>query len=287
MARATPPPRFVVWTAAWLAGLAAAAGGVAGLRESALRAQAELRVAESERERLMALPPEASAEWEQELAALAAEIDAGRRRLGFETRVPAEGDGPAEEFFAVEQFVGRMRASALRAGVAVKPDESFGMGVPRESIEPAASSAIRRVLLGSLLELLFAAAPTALLDVRWSKPAVTAGEKSESAGGYGWAVGASLRSEEVPAARAERDLAAPAWTVRLAWAGDVESLRGFLVAVAAAPLPAVATAVAVEPWDGRTASGEVRAQLGVRPPGVQIAVECEALVWSEPESPGP
>lgn len=181
----------------------------------------------------------------------------GRKNGGAEERrLPVD---PIEAYLELRNFVEINRAAAIRAGIVLGPDESFGFssyshGGPESEFIPAVFR--QQVAVDHLLKALWASHPQALLSIRRERPAVTTPDPVGPLMGAG--PGKILRDveeggqprdffvfERVLAVDAARPMMGNAY--RLEFTGTTMVLRSFLNRLTAIEQPVVIHRVEVEP----------------------------------------
>lgn len=224
-------------------------------RQRALRAVSNLEQKKQERDWLGALSPAPTPENETAIAAALGAARENLRRLRDDlagAEIVADEPLPArpvDSLFALTEFTEKMRRKAIKAQVALKPQESFGFasyaqeGPPVEAI-PTVYRQQRTVQ--ELLDAMLAVRPQALLAVNRERPPT-----QEEGGG--------------PAGRADYFAPAPSLLVRrpglletdvfrLEFTGQTDVLRDFLAALANLSRPVLVRSVEVEPLNASLAS---------------------------------
>jgi hypothetical protein len=242
-------------------------------RERALRAAIQLEVRRGERDWLARQSPALS---EENSRAIAAEVAAAEKRLA-ELRahlagkpwLPAAPVRSVDAYFALASFNEKMRALAVGAQIALRAEERFGFSSYTNEGPDAdliASVHRQRVVMQHALEALFEARPKALVAAMRERPLTEAQRSARraaitgasAAGGADAAAAASLpvtRPAEQSADLFEPDsrlrLHAPGLVdgelYRVEFTGQTQTLRAFLNALVALPLPLFVRAVEVEP----------------------------------------
>lgn len=235
---------------------------------AARRALSRLKEGNAERERLAREAPAPTAEYE---AAVRGRIDAVHGAIaelrgkfaGAETITPDPAPAkPVDAYFEVAAFVEQMRASAVQARVAVRPDERFGFAaLALEGPPPDLVAAVERQRVGTqrLLEFLLRSQPQALLAVQ-REPPLTAPERAQRnhrpRPGAEPSPAAQARSDGLAAAdyfAFDRNLSLRIAGVvdsdafRLEFTGRTSSLRMFLNRLAASPCPVAVRSIEVAP----------------------------------------
>jgi len=248
---------FVAGICLLAAGMGAGIIAIVRLRSAARAEWAALRLATTERDRLLAehpTPTEANAD------AIVAAISAAESQLvAIRSRWTVSGDStpgrPVDAFFAIAMMTEQLRGLAARSGVGIARDEHFGFasyaaeGPPVGLLEPVARQAwaVRR-----LLEQLFAARPRELLAVQRDQPAPTGlGPPAAASSGRGGPMGRLGPDYFVPDARLVVRLPSviDVSMFRLVFVGKTAALRAFLNSLATSPALLLVRSVEVQPAD--------------------------------------
>ncbi len=205
---------------------------------------------------------------------------------------------PIDAYFDLAAFIEKLRATAARAGVALKPDERFGFAThsnegPEADLVPAV---FRQRLVGQcLVEALLEARPRALVSVQRERP-LTAAQRA-------WRNQPGQPPASVPGAPAAGGVAADffefdapgslrvpgrveSMAFRVEFTGQTPALRTFLNNLAVLPLPIIARRVEVEPL-----AGEATPPAGLAP-GAPVPLVAQnfskfavVVEWVEPLAP--
>lgn len=247
-------------TSALIVGLVLIAGEIWGLRESRVaagRALASLEQKKQERDWLARQSPALNPENE---AAIAADLAATNRLLA-ELRASLQGKDPTvfatpapaksiDAFFALADFVEKLRTRAAQAQVPLKPDERFGFATHmNEGPVVGQLPAVHRQQLATqyLVETLLESRPLALLAVRRERP--DAGGPRVSGD----------RAEDFfvldPAMSIRQPGQVDSVALRVEFTGQTAALRNFLNSLATFRQPVVVRSVEVEPLATAAYSG--------------------------------
>lgn len=285
------------------------AGQVYSVRQRALRAAVQLQAKRQELDWLAHRSPALS---EENVLAIAADVAAHERKVAeLRASLPGSGDWwsappavPRESYFALGRFSQHLKALAVAQHVVLRTDERFGFatyGHEGPEVEMLASVHRQRVVIQHLVETLFEARPQALLGVQRERPRAAASLAVSTAA---MPSGAAASSAPVPAPARGReesaDFFAPAARLRvpasdlltgelfrLEFTGQTRTLRAFLNALVASPLPLTVRAVEVAPANAAAAAGERAAASPLDAPvplvpetsaRFTVVVECLAVV---------
>jgi hypothetical protein len=261
------------------------------------RAEAKLRAAAGERDRVGARSPQPSVETVAQIEAELAEVRRAAKSL--ESSLAGQWrespDEPAakksvDAYFELAAFVEKNRALAAAARTLLAERERFGFAAyqtegPPEELLPAVDR--QRKALGPLLKALFESAPQALLAVQRERPSAPAQRAARAA--YP-AAGETAPQDYFaidPALSLHAAGAVDTMAFRLEFTGRTASLRSFLNAVAASRLPFHVRSVEVDSLAGadtrRAEPGDVADAIHVPlvAPGVSkfaVVVELVELV---------
>lgn len=253
-------PPIGIFTPALILCLALLAGEFWGLRESriaAARALVSLEQKRQERDWLARQSPALNAENE---AAIAADLAVTSRLLDglraslqgkdptvFATPAPAKS---IDAFFALANFVEKLRVRAAQAQVVLKPDERFGFAThTNEGPVVGQLPVVHRQQLATqfLVETLLESRPLALLAVRRERP--DAGGPRVSGD----------RADDFFALEPELSIRQPGQVdsvaLKVEFTGQTATLRNFLNSLAAYRQPVVVRNVEVEPLASSSSSG--------------------------------
>jgi hypothetical protein len=247
-------------TSVLILGLVLIAGEVWGLQQSRVaagRAVAALEQKKQERDWLARQTPALNADNEAAIVAdlaatnrLLVELRAalqGRDPTVFSTPAPAK---PIDAYFALADFVEKLRIRAAQAQVVLKPDERFGFAThTNEGPVIGQLSAVHQQQLATryLVETLLESRPLALLAVRRERP--DAGGPRVSGD----------RADDFfvldPALSIRQPGQVGSVALRVEFTGQTAALRNFLNSLAAFRQPVVVRSVEVEPLAIAAGSG--------------------------------
>jgi len=212
---------------------------------------------------------------------------------------------PIEAYFDIAAFVEKMRATAARARVMIKPGERFGFAShanegPEADLVPAVFR--QRLVTQYLVEALLEARPRLLVSVQRERPLTAAQRDLRNQPGQAKAtapaapngaggVAADFFEFDAPSSlRVPGGVESEAF--RLEFTGHTPALRAFLNSLAALPLRVIVRRVEVEPLLGETVSPAAPAAGAAVPLVTQslskfaVIVECvELLAASERSNP--
>lgn len=254
---------FVVWLVACAAGAAAGGWEWRTWRERHRRAEARLAGVEGERAQLAAAVPAPTEENGRVLAATLAQAEARAAELRAVWRAPdgeafagPAPDRPMDAYFALEAMAERVRTAAVRAQVALRPEESFGFAShahegPASDILPVVHR--QRQVVEHLLRTLIEARPQAILGVQRERPreilrrraAAGAGPAAEEESGREPAVAADFFAPEAAGGVRLPGLV-EGEAYRVEFTGQTQTLRTWLNALADGRAPLAVRGVEVE-----------------------------------------
>jgi hypothetical protein len=223
----------------------------------------------------------------------------GRDPKILETPPPAK---PTDAYFDIAAFVEKMRATAARARVMIKPDERFGFAThsnegPEADLVPAVFR--QRLVSQYLVEALLEARPRVLVSVQRERPLTAAQRDQRNQPGQANAPAAVTPAPGGVAADffefdAPSSLRVPgrveSMAFRLEFTGQTPALRAFLNNLAALPLPVIVRRVEVEPLAGEVAPTAALAPGAPVPLVTQnlskfaVVVECVELLTASERS---
>lgn len=254
---------FVVWLVACAAGAAAGGWEWRTWRERHRRAEARLAGVEGERAQLAAAVPAPTEENGRVLAATLAQAEARAAELRAVWRAPdgeafagPAPDRPMDAYFALEAMAERVRTAAVRAQVALRPEESFGFAShahegPASDILPVVHR--QRQVVEHLLRTLLEARPQAILGVRRERPreilrrragAAGAGLVAAESGREAMVAADFFTPEAVGSVRVPGLVEGEAY--RVEFTGQTQTLRTWLNALADGRAPLAVRGVEVE-----------------------------------------
>lgn len=187
----------------------------------------------------------------------------GRDPKILETPPPAK---PIDAYFDIAAFVEKMRATAARARVMIKPDERFGFAThanegPEADLVPGVFR--QRLVSQYLVEALLEARPRVLVSVQRERPltaaqralrnpigreGTTQASPAASASGSGGVAADFFEFDAASSLRVPGRVESLAF--RFEFTGQTPALRAFLNSLAALPLPIIVRRVEVEPLAG-------------------------------------